>query len=101
MQLNAAVQEIRARQVFAGRAHLMPINALAFPLQLPPHSFTAPPSLSPSSVPSLSLSIWTSVLLFILLVSKFWRIGFKKLAKVSQIDTRKTKLFKSNRNCFV
>jgi hypothetical protein len=54
MQLNAAVQEIRARQVFAGRAHLMPINALAFPLQLPPHSFTAPP---PSSVPSLSLSL--------------------------------------------
>jgi hypothetical protein len=52
MQLNAAVQEIRARQVFAGRAHLMPINALAFPLQLPPHSFTAPPSLL---FPSLSL----------------------------------------------
>jgi len=73
MQLNAAVQEIRARQVFAGRAHLMPINALAFPLQLPPHSFTAPPSL----LCPFSLSLWTSVLLFILLVSKFWRIGLK------------------------
>jgi hypothetical protein len=35
------------------------------------------------------------------LVSKFWRIGFKKLAKVSQIDTRKTKLFKKISNCFV
>jgi hypothetical protein len=100
MQLNAAVQEIRARQVFAGRAHLMPINALAFPLQLPSHCFHCS-SLPPSSVPSLSLSLWTSVLVFILLVSKFWRIGFKKLAKVSQIDTRKTKHLKKTSNCFV
>jgi len=74
MQLNAAVQEIRARQVFAGRAHLMPINALAFPLQLPPHSFTAPP---PSSVPSLSLSLFGPVFYF----SFYWYQNFSELVK--------------------
>ncbi len=75
MQLNAAVQEIRARQVFAGRAHLMPINALAFPLQLPLHSFTAPPSLLCPFSLSLSLSLFGPVFYF----SFYWYQNFGEL----------------------
>jgi len=79
MQLNAAVQEIRARQVFAGRAHLMPINALAFPLQLPSHCFHCS-SLPPSSVPSLSLSL-DQCFSFHFIGIKFLANWLKKISK--------------------